>query len=247
MANLLDPQQIQAVVFDLDDTLRHSVPDGNAHFVERARLLGLDIDEAAHRDARRWAHQYWANSPELQEDIQSFDGMDDEFWIGYGRRHLLALGRSEQEAARYAARLQAYMREHYQPEDHLKEGAQETLRALKADGYQVGLLTNRSRPIYEVMHKLDLDLDLDFFLAAAQLGAFKPHPEIFHAMLELLQLQPEQVAYVGDNYYADIVGAQQAGLAPILIDPHGLYPDAGVPVIKAVPEVLDLLQVERVA
>jgi FMN phosphatase YigB (HAD superfamily) len=52
---------------------------------------------------------------------------------------------------------------------------------------------------------------------------------------------------VGDNYYADIIGAQQAGLAPVLIDPHGLYPDAEVPIIEAVPEVLELLQVERVA
>jgi putative hydrolase of the HAD superfamily len=244
---MLDPNKIRAVVFDLDDTLRHSIPDGNAHFVERARSLGLDIGAEAQREARRWVHQYWATSPELQEDIQSFAGMDDEFWVNYGRRHLQALGRSAQEAERYAPELQAYMRENYEPADELKDGAQVTLRTLKASGYQVGLLTNRSRPIYEVMHKLDLDLDLDFFLAAAQLGAFKPHPEIFTAMLDLLQLSPEHVAYVGDNYYADIIGAQQAGLTPVLIDPHGLYPDADVPIIEAVPEILELLQVEPVA
>ena len=244
---MLEPQKINTVVFDLDDTLRHSIPDGNAHFVARARELGLSIDDEAHRAARRWVHQYWANSPELLEDVQSFEGMEDAFWVNYGRRHLLALGRSEQDADAHAAQLQAYMREHYDPADELKEGARETLRALKAEGYQVGLLTNRSRPIYEVMHKLDLDLDLDFFLAAAQLGAFKPQPQIFTAMLDLLQLQPEQVGYVGDTSHADISGAQRAGLSPVLIDPHGLYPEVDVPVIQAVPEVLDLLQVEPVS
>lgn len=244
---MLDPRNIQTVVFDLDDTLRYSVPDGNAFFVEQARALGLDISPEAQRNARRWVHQYWATSDELLADIQAHEVYDDDFWVTYGRRHLLALGYREQEAERYAPELHQLMKEHYQPEDRLMEGARNTIARLQAGGYQVGLLTNRSRPIYDVMHKLELDLDLDFFLAAAQLGAYKPERAIFDGMLELLGLDAAQVAYVGDNYYADILGARDAGIAPVLMDPTGLYPEAKVPTITAIPQILELLQVEQPA
>jgi len=48
---------------------------------------------------------------------------------------------------------------------------------------------------------------------------------------------PEAAAYVGDNYYADVVGARAAGLHPILIDPLGIFPEAGCPTIRALGEL----------
>jgi FMN phosphatase YigB (HAD superfamily) len=44
---------------------------------------------------------------------------------------------------------------------------------------------------------------------------------------------PEQTLYIGDNYFADVVGARRAGLRPVLYDPKGLFHEPGCPVIAS--------------
>jgi len=46
---------------------------------------------------------------------------------------------------------------------------------------------------------------------------------------------------VGDNFHADVEGAHNAGLIPILIDPTGLYPEPGCTVITAVGQLPAIL------
>jgi FMN phosphatase YigB (HAD superfamily) len=65
---------------------------------------------------------------------------------------------------------------------------------------------------------------------------------IFNQALELLGSQPAQTLYVGDNYYADVIGARAAGLTPVLIDPNAIFPEADCAVIHIVSEVLPLLE-----
>jgi len=48
--------------------------------------------------------------------------------------------------------------------------------------------------------------------------------------------------YVGDNYFADIIGSQRAGLMPVLYDPISLFPDADCVVIKSFAEIPELLK-----
>ncbi len=52
---------------------------------------------------------------------------------------------------------------------------------------------------------------------------------------------PGKALYVGDNYYADVLGAQRAGIRPILVDPQGVFPDAECPVIDSVGEIVGWL------
>jgi FMN phosphatase YigB (HAD superfamily) len=47
--------------------------------------------------------------------------------------------------------------------------------------------------------------------------------------------------YVGDNYFADIVGSRRAGLQPVLYDPSRLFPDSGCPVITSFDQLTNLL------
>ena len=81
----------------------------------------------------------------------------------------------------------------------------------------------------------------DFTLAAGEINAWKPEPEIFRHALNRCALKPEQAVYVGDNYYADIIGAQGAGLLPVLIDPDDLFPEATCAVIRTIGELPALL------
>jgi predicted HAD superfamily phosphohydrolase YqeG len=47
--------------------------------------------------------------------------------------------------------------------------------------------------------------------------------------------------YIGDNYFADIVGSRRAGLLPVLYDPISLFPDADCAIIKSLAEIPSLL------
>jgi FMN phosphatase YigB (HAD superfamily) len=49
--------------------------------------------------------------------------------------------------------------------------------------------------------------------------------------------------YVGDNYYADVVGARAAGLRPILYDPLGIFPEPDCESIRSFDELKSILNV----
>jgi FMN phosphatase YigB (HAD superfamily) len=49
--------------------------------------------------------------------------------------------------------------------------------------------------------------------------------------------RPDETIYVGDNYYADVVGARRAGLRPVLYDPGSLFPESECPAIKSFDEL----------
>jgi FMN phosphatase YigB (HAD superfamily) len=43
---------------------------------------------------------------------------------------------------------------------------------------------------------------------------------------------------VGDNYWADVVGARRAGVTPVLLDPQGLFPEADCLVLDELDDLL---------
>lgn len=69
-------------------------------------------------------------------------------------------------------------------------------------------------------------------IAAHQFGVAKPDPAIFHAACNALNVLPEQAIYVGDDLALDVVGAQNAGLRSVWMNrfkrelPPHIRPDA---------------------
>jgi putative hydrolase of the HAD superfamily len=104
------------------------------------------------------------------------------------------------------------------------------------------LLTNRTDPVDDYLAEIGLLDYLDFHLAAGQVGVWKPDPEIFYYSMGLGRSLPSQTVYIGDNYYADIIGAKNAGLSPVLIDRERIFPDADCPVIYEIGELEGLLE-----
>lgn len=244
---MFDAGKVRSVVFDLDDTIRINDPNAIQFLGDYLTSRGFTFDEERLRRSILWAHRYWASSEELEADIAEHGDLEDGFWHTYTTRHLEALGFSKEDMEGLVADVHAYMREHYQPESKLVPGARSVIQGLREGGYLVGVVTNRSRPIYGEARELDLDLDLDFFLTAGQMEAYKPDPRLFEGVLDLIQLPAEQVVYVGDNYHADVVGAANAGLQPVLMDPLGLYPEVETPSIKRIQDLLALLEIEALA
>lgn len=58
-------------------------------------------------------------------------------------------------------------------------------------------------------------------------------------------MKPAQAVYIGDNYYADVIGARNAGLQPILFDPANLWEGYDCEVIHSFKELIDLIKCNK--
>jgi len=228
---------LRAVLFDLDGTLRHNEPEGYATFTGFLEELGYPLTTERRAHGERWTHYYWSIAPELKEDIETFGADTPEFWKRYSERQILALELGG-DASALAAQINRMFTDRYHPVNHVPADVRPTLSRVRAAGYTVGLVSNRTGALDDLVAELGLAGLFDFTLSAGQAGAWKPAPEIFQKAVALANCAPAEAVYVGDNYYADIEGARGAGLHPVLYDPRGLFPEPGCPVIHTIDELL---------
>lgn len=236
------PNGITTILFDLDDTLRQNEPHGHLFFWEHAASLGAPASKEDRVRAHHWAHKYWANSDSLTADVKTHGRGQDSFWQHYTERHLLALGCNPKQASELAPQIHKHMGENYQPEDVVLPEVHETLQILHSAGYRLAVVTNRSEPVNDYLDEKDISKFFDFSLAGGEIKAWKPNPKIFEAALERAGAKPEETMFVGDNYYADIIGARKVGLLPVLIDALNHFPEADCLIINSLAELEGILE-----
>jgi putative hydrolase of the HAD superfamily len=262
--------EIEAILFDLDDTLVMDMAAADAAFFETvqpvAERYGLD-PLAMVRTIREQARPFWHASPAREYVVKvgpsSWEGLWARFeaddpnvkilhdWAPAYRLSawsaaLAKFGIHDSSlAATLAEEFQARRRQHHR----LYPEAWSVLEALHGK-FKLGLVTNGLSCLQR--EKLAGVGIAPFFGAIAisgDLGIGKPCPEIFHAVLDSLGVRPDQAIMVGNSVKGDIAGAQATGMKAILIDrgdPHGqdaaITPDA---VIRDLTETLDYLGVGR--
>lgn len=233
---------IKAIFFDLDGTLRHNVPSAdqimNAYLIKN----GIDIDPENHLKAMRWEYSYWANSPDLRDDIIAHSMDTDQFWAEYTKRRLLALNLSLEKSTELAPRVSAHMGESYKPESIVPEDVRRVLPELKQAGYTMAVISNRDRPFQEVLDSHGLSEFFDFSLAGGDVDIYKPEPGIFEHALKRANLTAQETVYVGDNYFADVIGSRRAGLQPVLYDPGGIFADVDCTIINSFDELQSVVK-----
>ncbi len=234
---------IKAIFFDLDGTLRHNLPSGGEFFADYAMQLGLRATQEDRLRAMRWEHFYWANSPDLKADKKAYPD-DKDFYDHYARRQLSALGASDKLAVEMGPKVTEYMVQFYKPKSVVPQDVMRLLPVLKEGGYVLGVISNREKPYEEEIEALGLAPFFALVLAGGAIRMWKPEPYIFMHACERLGVNPTEAVYVGDNYFADVVGARRAGLQPVLYDPRGIFPDPGCPKIKSFDELEGLLQTD---
>ncbi len=239
---MLSPNGIKAVFFDLDGTLRHNIPAGGEVFADYAAQLGLPIKHEDRLRAFRWENYYWANSTDLKEDKKIYPEENRDFWLHYSRRQLIALGASKTQAEELALQVHEYMEESYKPNSIVPEDVRRILPALKSSGFKMGVISNREKPFQAEIEALGLSPYFDFSMAGGEVNAWKPEPEIFIHACRRADVRPQEAIYVGDNYFADVVGARRAGLHPILYDPRGIFPEAECPVLTSFDQLPSVLK-----
>lgn len=242
MEHMNSNHPLKAVFFDLDGTLRHSVPSGGQVFTDYVMGLGLRVTYEDRIRATRWEHLYWANSPDLRDDLIAHSGETENFWIEYSRRRLVALGASPDWALSYAPKVSIHMGSEYKPESVVPEDVRRALAQLKEKGYLMAVLSNRDKPFQETLETHKISEFFDFCFAGGEVNAFKPDPEFFVHALNRAHVTAREAVYVGDNYFADVVGSRRAGLTPILYDTMGIFPEADCTVIKTFDELYSVLK-----
>lgn len=235
---------IRSILFDLDGTLRLHLPMASEVFNNYALSLGLTLHSEDITRAARWEHYYFAQSPEIKADIEQFQTQKfeaDSFWTNFARRRLIALGCPPAQAASLAPQVSAHMAAHYKPQVYVPVEARPLLANLKDAGYILGMVSNREKPFEDELNEMGLRGLFHFTLAAGEVNSYKPDRIIFEEAVKRAGTPAAATMYVGDNYFADIVGSRRAGLQPVLYDPIGLFPEADCPVITAFDQLPNLL------
>ncbi|HSS11329.1 MAG TPA: HAD family hydrolase [Acidimicrobiales bacterium] len=125
--------------------------------------------------------------------------------------------------------------------------ARPLLRALKARGLRVGLLSNTHWPRHFHEHFLERDglaEYLDVRLYTSELARSKPHPSVFHAAVDALGTHSSTAVFVGDRPYDDIHGAKSAGLKAVLrinsaMPSYQVVPDATIAHLSELLPLID--------
>jgi len=112
------------------------------------------------------------------------------------------------------------------------EGALETVRALREDGYRIGVVSNSNGRVAELLEIAGFRGVFETVVDSALVGVEKPDPEIFRIALGRLGAAPESAVYVGDVPCVDLVGAAAAGIRGVLVDPLDLFPEVAAPRIR---------------
>jgi putative hydrolase of the HAD superfamily len=120
-------------------------------------------------------------------------------------------------------------------------GAVDTVRRLRGAGYRIGVVSNAEGRVENDLAVAGFEGLLDTVIDSHVVGVAKPDPKIFLLALERLGGSPETAIFLGDVPSVDVVGARAAGVFPILLDRHGLYPTADAPRLRAIEELPDYL------
>jgi putative hydrolase of the HAD superfamily len=116
------------------------------------------------------------------------------------------------------------------------EGAVDAVRALKAAGYRLGVVSNAEGRVAVDLASAGYDGLFDTVVDSQLVGVQKPDPAIFRIALERLGASAESCVYLGDVPSIDVAGARSAGISAVLLDRHDFYGDVDVPRLRAIVE-----------
>ncbi|NQX88339.1 MAG: HAD family hydrolase [Halioglobus sp.] len=227
---------VAAITFDLDNTLwavepvlRHAERAQQDWLLANRPRIADTFDPPALFEFNK---SVWKRHPQLAHHVSQMRKQmlyELQLMAGYS-----------EEAAHSGARkaFDVFLRARQQVEFYAE--ALEVLELLAQD-YTLGALTNGNADIY----KTDAAAYFDFAFLAEDIGASKPHPNMFQAAVERVGVPAEQIVHVGDDPEHDIRGARNVGLRTVWISsngeawPGGPRADAEITNLGQLPSVID--------
>ncbi len=242
-------RRIQAVIFDLDDTLI----DWSAPAVDRLTFYRPRVERV-----HRFLTDQGMTLPPLEEFSKIVDQASMAAWAKAKESWEIASFGQVFESIFIDLKLDATKIDVCEvlrvfdwnawPGVELYPDTIPVLTKLRDLGYRLGLLTNSYMPMWmrdvELASYGLLDL-LDTRVSSGDIGYLKPHPAIYEHTLDMMGVPADRTVFVGDRPANDIAGANRVGLISVLIDPphltrelDGIKPDF---IIASLSELLPIL------
>jgi HAD superfamily hydrolase (TIGR01662 family) len=223
----------KAVFFDVDFTLIHPGPTFQGHGYSEACARHGVTAEASRFDAA-----VAAASATLHAEGGPYD---PEVFIDYTRRIIEGMGGSGPGA--HAAARDLYVAWSACHHFTMYEEVPEVLRALHADGFTIGLISNTQRSLKTFEEHFELHGLFKVAISSSDHGFMKPHPSIFEEGLRRAGVEARDAVMVGDSVPHDIEGALRLGMRGILVARSKLSTGAPpeVPIIQSLRELRALL------
>jgi putative hydrolase of the HAD superfamily len=227
---------LKAVFFDVDFTLIYPGPmfrgEGYRTFCAR---YGMDVD------ASKFAEAVSRAAPLLDGPEEA--RYDAEIFVVYTRRIIEGMGGRGEQLDACAREIYAEWAacQHFE----LYDDVPGVLRELSAAGLRIGLISNSHRCLASFQSHFELQGLISATISSSEHGFMKPHPSIFSAALQLVDVKPAEAVMVGDSLRHDVEGAIRAGMRGVLLH-RGDGPIAGadevtVPVIRSLRELSAIL------
>ncbi|HEX2222463.1 MAG TPA: HAD-IA family hydrolase [Candidatus Limnocylindria bacterium] len=171
------------------------------------------------------------------------DGLIEETWRSYHQLMFRELGISDGDRRLLDAVLASqFAVDAWEPYpdalpalETLRPGQAAEAGAAGAPRPAIGVVSDWSSNLADVLAAAGLAPYVDFVLASGAIGLAKPAPELFALACRRAGVEPAQAVMVGDSYRADVLGARSAGMDGVLLDRAGEAADVepGVPVIRS--------------
>jgi FMN phosphatase YigB (HAD superfamily) len=220
---MMKRMRLEAIFFDAGGTLFY--PDRN---VTLAPLYERGIRPA---DAQLYAAERHAKH-DLDAVAARAHKVDQQYWENYYVYLLQSLNVSDVSlrlALVNAARTSSNWR-------YVLPGTREILERLSSN-YKLGVISNSDGRIANLFAASDLAGCFLSITDSGQAGHEKPDRRIFEAALSSLNVSAEKSLYVGDIYSVDYLGAVNAGMHGLLLDPAGTYATTPTPRIESLAEL----------
>jgi putative hydrolase of the HAD superfamily len=125
---------------------------------------------------------------------------------------------------------------------HVIPHAIEVLESLSLH-FPMHIISNGSTPVQAVkMRSSGLDRFFGHMTCPDDVQVKKPHPRIFQHAMKAVGADPASSLYIGDNYDADVLGAQRANMPVIFFNPDGKDNPDRVPEMKCLRELVGMLK-----
>jgi len=223
------------IVFDAGGTLLQLNREAMAQtYVSHAAKIGIKLDS---KNAHAVIEQLESEMPIWQQarkvSLEKDNGR--EFWDDFYTEGFQRLGVTRDVSAAVTDIRERFQRAEF---EMLFDDVQPTLRELVARGKTLGILSNFSTNLENILHHLGVHRYFKFFVVSAAVGVEKPDPRIFDLTVGAANRPRSEIVYVGDSLFHDVEGAHNAGLAAILLDRRNRYPDFGGARVKHLRELV---------
>jgi putative hydrolase of the HAD superfamily len=212
-----DDFRIRAVYFDAVGTVILPAPSAHLVYAEVARRMGHAVDSNAIRE-RLWAAFQREEAEDRLAQWRTSEDRERQRWSRIVDASLPEVGAScFGELFQHFGQGRAWQ---------VIDGATEAFEGLRQLSLPLGLASNYDGRLESVVaERPELAPLRERLVISSRVGFRKPAPEFFAEVIRQADCNPQEILFVGDDLENDFLGAQAAGLQPLLFDPAKRHPD----------------------